>query len=232
MAIRDPKTIRRKLGELGVVEVKRRIEAGAYVEHEVPIVKAWLAEQQTLTTAPNAEKPKTLVDRHMEWLKNQPVIAVIVIATLILGGAAQFTDSVSKITSVIPGFSRPAVSLPPIPGDSGWVLLGDLDSKGAKYLRGPFYDVEKSNYPDKALTPRKGELVRLTAVRNVIIAGYKGTGLEGQFTAPWTLNVLSDADYTGVKLPKGAIVEVRDVSLGSYLDQPIVVWVRVAAPPN
>jgi hypothetical protein len=232
MTIRDREAIHRKLDTLGTAEVKRRLETGAYAQREVPIVKAWLAEQQAVTNAPNAAKSTTLVDRYMERLKNQPAIAVVVITAMILAWAAQFTDSLSKITNIFSGVFHPAVPLAPIPGDSGWVLLGDLDPKGAKYVRGPFYEVEKSNYPDHALTPRKGELVRLTAERNVIIANYKIAGLAGQFTAPWTLNSLSEADYTGVKIPKGGIVEVRDVSLGSYPDQPIVVWVRVAAPPN
>ena len=229
MAMPDRESIRRKLNSLGAAEVKRRLEVGAYAANKVPIVKAWLEEQQqSPPIAAVSEKPKTLVDRYIERLKNHPVIAVIVVATVILAGAAQLTDSITKIASVF----HPSVPLPAIPGDSGWLLLGEVDASGERYVRGPFYAVEKSSYADKALTPRKGELVRLSTERNAVIAGYKTTGLANQFVAPWTLNVLSDADYTGAKLPKGAVVEVRDVGLGSYPNQPIVVWVRVAASPK
>ena len=233
MAIPDRESIRRKLNSLGAAEVKRRLEVGAYAANKMPIVEAWLEEQQhSPPIAAASEKSKTLVDRYIERLKNHPVIAVIVVATVILAGAAQLTDSITKIASIFPSVFHPSVPLPAIPGDSGWLLLGDVDPSGERYVRGPFYAVEKSNYPDKSLTPRKGELVRLSSSRNVVIAGYKTTGLANQFVAPWTLNVLSDADYTGVKLPKGAVVEVRDVGLGSYPNQPIVVWVRVAASPK
>jgi len=231
MAIPDRESIRRKLDSLGVAEVKRRLEVGAYAANKVPVVMAWLEEQlPAIEAAP--EKSKTLADQYIERLKNHPVIAVIVVASAILVGVAQLTDSVAKIASSFPSIFRPAVALPVIPGDSGWLLLGDLDLNGERYIRGPFYSLEKSGYPDKSLTPRKGELVRLLSERNVVIAGYKTTGLANQFVAPWTLNVLSDVDYTGVKLQKEAVVEVRDVSLGSYPNQPIVVWVRIAAPPK
>ncbi len=233
MAIPDRESIRRRLDSLGIVEVKRRLEVGAYAANKIPVVMAWLEEQQQLPPIEAApEKSKTLADQYIERLKNHPVIAVIVVITVTLVGAAQLTDSIAKIASNFPSVFRPSVPLPVIPGDSGWVLLGDLDSNGERYIRGPLYSVEKSSYPDKSLTPRKGELVRLLSERNVVIAGYKTTGLANLFVAPWTLNVLSDADYTGVKLPKEAVVEVRDVALGSYPNQPIVVWVRVAIPPK
>lgn len=233
MTIPDRESIRRKLDSLGVAEVKRRLEVGSYASNKVPIVEAWLAEQQqSLHDAAASPKAKTLVDWHLDRLKNHPLVAIVVVVAIILAGIAQITDSVAKIAGVVSNVFHPSVPLPAIPGDSGWLLLGDLDPSGERYVRGPFFAVENSNYPDKALTPRKGELVRLLTERNVVIAGYRTSGLANQLVAPWTLNVLSDADYTGVKLPKGAVIEVRDVGLGSYPGQPIVVWVRVAAPPK
>lgn len=232
MAIPDQESIRKKLDTLGVAEVKKRLEVGAYASNKLPIVEAWLAEQQSLTNAAASEKSNMLVDRYLDRLKNYPLVAIIIVVTFILGGVAQFTDSITKIAGVVPNVFHSSVPLPAIPGDSGWLLLGDLDPSGDRYVRGPYFVVNNSNYPDKALTPRKGELIRLLAERNVVIAGYKTSGLANQFTAPWTLNVLSDADYTGVKLPKGSVIEVRDVALGSYPGQPIVVWVRVSAPPK
>lgn len=232
MSIPDQDAIRKKLTSLGAKEVKKRLEIGAYAANKVPIVEAWLADQAKLEESGRGENPKTLVDRYLERLKNHRAIAILVVTATIVGGVAQFTDAVSKLAVALPGVFRTAVTLPSIPGDSGWLLLGDLDPAGTRYIRGPFYEIVKSSYPGRSLTPQKGELLRLLAERNVIIAGYKGTGFARQLVPPWQLNVLSDADYTGVKLPKGAIVEVRDVGLGSFPGQPIVVWVRVAPPPK
>lgn len=232
MALMDPQALRKKLESLGVPEVKRRLEAGAYGSDKVAIVQAWLAEKASAEDGGQAQKPKTRVDYYLDHLKNHSVIALLVVTATVVGGVAQFTDALARLYAHLPGRSQVAVASLAIPGDTGWILLGDLDPDGQRYVRGPFFEIEKSTYPDKSLTPRKGELLRLLAERNVIIAGYKTSGLSQQFKAPWELNVLADEDYTGVKVPKGAILEVRDVSLGSFPSQPVVVWVRVAAPPK
>lgn len=178
------------------------------------------------------DKPPTRFDSYTAKLKNHPVVAVLLVFVAIVGGIAQFTDAVSKVTTPILNLLHPAKELPALPGGSGWILLGDLDQKGEHYIRGPFYKVEKSSYPDQSLIPRKGEQVLLTAERNVVIAGFKTTGLKQLHVPPWTVNVLTDADYTGIKLSKDSVVEVRDVSLGSFPDQPLVVWIRIAPSPR
>lgn len=232
MAIPDREAIRAKLDSLGTAEVRKRLESGAYANNKVPIVQAWLAERSASAPAAPADKPPTLFDRYSTKLKNHPVVATILVVAAIVGGVAQFTDAVSKVWTAIPNLRHAAKELPSLPGDSGWLLLGDLDQKGERYIRGPLYKVEKSSYPDKSLTPRKGEQVRLTAERNVVIAGFKSTGLQRLFDPPWSLNVLTDADYTGIKLPKDSVVEIRDVSIASFPEQPLVVWVRIAPPPK
>lgn len=177
-------------------------------------------------------KVQTLADRYLIRIQNHRIVAVLLVAGTVIGGVAKFTDSVSKVAESIPKLLHLGITSPPIPGDSGWLLLGDLDPSGSNYVRGPFFDIYRSSYSDKSLIPRIGEQLRLTAERNVIIAGYKKSGLAAQNVPPWTLNVLTDSDYTGVKLPKGSVVEVRSVSLGSFPFQTAVVWVRVAAPPK
>ena len=100
MAIPDRESIRRRLDSLGIVEVKRRLEVGAYAANKIPVVMAWLEEQQQLPPIEAApEKSKTLADQYIERLKNHPVIAVIVVITVTLVGAAQLTDSIAKIAS-------------------------------------------------------------------------------------------------------------------------------------
>jgi hypothetical protein len=62
--------------------------------------------------------------------------------------------------------------------------------------------------------PQVGDTIRLSVERNIVISGYTKIGVSKLFQPPWQLNTLSADDYTGVKLPKDAVVEVRDVSLG------------------
>jgi hypothetical protein len=189
--------------------------------------------QQPDAAAPVAAQgePKSLVDRYLQSLKNHRVIALLVVTATVVGGISQFTDALSRLSEFFPD-SRPAVALPAIPGDSGWLLLGTLDPNGTRYIHDQLYQVQRSTYPEKSLVPRKGELVRLLVERNVVIAGYKSSFLSHQFTPPWKLTVLSNNDYTGVIMPKGAVVEVRDVSLAAFPGQEQVVWVRVGYPPK
>lgn len=125
-----------------------------------------------------------------------------------------------------------AVTVPELPGGSGWILVGDLNPAGAFYVRGPFYTLKSSSYPEPSLVPRKGERLQLSAAREVVIADFKTSGLTLRDKPPWRENRLDDADYTGIKLPAGTVVEVRDVSMGQFKGQPRVVWVRVAEPPG
>lgn len=232
MTIPDRNAFRKKLESLGAAEVKKRVEVGAYAQNKLVVVKHWLADQVAQPAATSGYKAPTLVDKYVTKLKNHPVIAVVVVVGMAIGGVAQFTDALSKVVVIPPWSAHPAKDRPVIPGDSGWLLVGDLDPSAVSYVRGPFYKTEKSSYPTTSVVPRKGELLRLLAERNVIIAGYKTNGLARQFMPPWQLNILSDVDYTGVKLPKDSVGEVRDVSLGSFPSQPVVVWVRVAPPPK
>ncbi|HEX2958972.1 MAG TPA: hypothetical protein VHO70_19210, partial [Chitinispirillaceae bacterium] len=122
--------------------------------------------------------------------------------------------------------------LPELPGGSGWLLIGDFDESQKKYIRGPFYKIVKSNYIDKTPFPRKGEIIRITTDRNVIIAGYKKEGTTRIFQPPWQENILQEEDYTGLKVKSGSLVEVRDISMGHFHGMPFVVWVRIAEPTN
>jgi len=112
------------------------------------------------------------------------------------------------------------------------VLLGDYDIEKGIFIKGPFYKVVKSKYPNKDILPRKGERIRLTVERNVVIINYTTKGTSDVFQPPWTKNILDEGDYTGVKILKGTIVEIRDVSMGSFPGMPAVLWVRVSYVPH
>lgn len=232
MATSKRDEFRNELQSLGPLEVRKRFESGVYAKNEAAIVESWLAEQNEIASITASEKVTTLTDRYMAQLKNYRPVAILLIIVAIVGGVAQLTGSISQITSATKDLLFQSKQLPILPGDSGWILLGDLDPKGERFIRGPFFEVERSEYPEKSLTPRKGEQLRLLTERNVVIAGYKLTGIEKILTPPWMLNVLSDRDYTGIKLSKDNIVEVRDVGIAGFPGEPLVLWVRIGSPPK
>jgi hypothetical protein len=123
-------------------------------------------------------------------------------------------------------------SLPILPGGSGWLLVGDFDEIEDKYTRGPFFEIISSNYNIKSAFPRKGDIIRITADRNLVISDYKVSGINKLYQPPWQENYLKDDDFTGIKILPGSQVEVRDVSMGHFPYMPFVVWVRIGYPPK
>ncbi|MBU1053998.1 MAG: hypothetical protein KKC46_09235 [Proteobacteria bacterium] len=177
------------------------------------------------------QQDETLVDKFIKKLKNHPITSVLLILGIIIIAIGNFADSIDKIMKRLPAKGS-YIKPENLPGETGWILVGDIDLKNNKYIRGPLFEIVKSNYTKKDIIPRKGELIQLTSDRNLIIADYKINGLSKIYQPPWQENFLEDDDYTGFKLNKGSIAEVRDVSLGAFPNQPAVVWVRIGIPPN
>lgn len=124
------------------------------------------------------------------------------------------------------------ITLPILPGGSGWLLVGDFDEKESKYIRGPFFKTISSNYSVKSILPRKGDIIQITSERNLVISDYKDSGANKLFQPPWQENYLEGDDFTGIKILPGSQVEVRDVSMGHFENMPFLVWVRIGYPPK
>jgi hypothetical protein len=177
----------------------------------------------------NAGKDNDLLD---SW-KRKKLVAYVIALAAVVAGLASFTDSLSKIqTNVGAWFSRrQEVKSIKLPFDTGWILAGYYDPSTNKFSQGgPWVEVARTNYSDKQTLPRIGDWVRITGERNVIIPDYATTGLAHQKEVP--LADLTSGDYTGIKLPSGTMMEVRDVGGGSYPGRAEAVWLRVGAIPQ
>jgi hypothetical protein len=76
-----------------------------------------------------------------------------------------------------------------------------------------------------------GDTVITLADRPVIMVDFGHVGDCNLYASPITIpgGSLRPEDHTGVVLPKGAKVKVRDVSIGHFPENPIyVVWLRIA----
>jgi hypothetical protein len=156
---------------------------------------------------------EALVDKTIAKWKNKRWIAVAALFFAGVAAIAGFSDSLTKLyqfyTAVIDDKATAVV----LPNDSGWIFGGYYDEGVGKFIQGPYFKIVHSNYNDKQVLPRLGDRLRITK----------------QFQPPWQQNVLAPGDYTGWKLPRGATVEVRDVSSGSFPGRPDAVWIRVGA---
>ena len=143
------------------------------------------------------------------------------------------TLSFSLAVMGIAAWAYVAVHPPPtiaLPGGSAWVLLGDYDLSG-RILTMKKFELVRSNYPDRSLVPRKDEIVQLTDKRRAIITDFRTSGVTKLFEPPWKPpHVFSDdTDDTGIVLPSGTRLEVRDVTVARDPQlSTAVIWARVA----
>ena len=173
----------------------------------------------------------SLADRLLYRLKNRRGVAYLIVAATIVGGIAATAESISKVYSTITAVVRDGAIPVLLPTDTGWIFAGYFDAGLATFTQGPYYSVVRTPYPSIDPLPRQGEWLKLTSKRRVVIADFETKGLSRRFDPPWQQDVLQNSDYTGLTLAAGAVVEVRDVSLGAFPDRPAAVWVRVGSPP-
>ncbi len=182
-----------------------------------------------LNTTPIPEK--LLFNKIINNLKNHRIISIILICGITIIALANFTDAIGKLIQLLPK-NGSYIQANSLPGNTGWILVGNIDKKNNIYIRGPLYEIVKSNYPKHSIIPRKGELIKVSSDRNIIIADYKTDGLSKRLQPPWQENILDDDDYTDFTISKGSIAEVKEVSIGGLKNESAVVWVRIGVPPN
>jgi hypothetical protein len=178
----------------------------------------------------NASKPKSDLSEEIigHW-KNKKSVAYFLVLSAAVAGLVGFGESVSKLAGFATALIRDGATPVVIPNDTGWIFAGYFDDSSGRFIQGPYFVVRHSNYADKQLIPRVGEQITITSERNIVIADFATKGLTRQYEPPWHQNKLEAGDYTGWKLPRGSVVEVRDVSAGSFHDKPSAIWVRVGA---
>ncbi len=180
----------------------------------------------------NADKP-TLVQQITQRVQNNRLLAGLIVLGIAVIALANFTRAFQQLASVVPWTHQTTSSPTPTPVDwkidSGWVLIGDYHASRRLFVRKCF-ELTHSNYPDAADIPRQGDLLRLTTERSLVVLDYATDNMKRLREPPWHGGRLKQVDYTPYKLPKGAIVEVREVSMPEYPNDAAVVWARVAKP--
>lgn len=172
---------------------------------------------------------KSLSERIINGFKSKRLVAYSIVIATAIGGVATFMDSVQKIVAMIAATELDGAVPIVLPKNTGWLFVGYYNNHQGFYTKGPYYEVIRSPYPQKDNIPRINELIKLTASRRIIISDFATKGLTKQFEAPWKENMIDDSDDTGLKLSKGAVIEVRDVSLGAFPERDAAVWVRVGS---
>ena len=78
-----------------------------------------------------------------------------------------------------------------------------------------------------------GDTIGLKVARDVHIVDFKKTGTTQKLVAPITKGIIDEYDKTGITLPAGTELVVRDVSEGRWPDNPnAALWLRVVYVPK
>lgn len=102
MPIPDPDKIWPKLEKDGVDEVKKKIAMGVYANYKIPIIEEWLRRKEHQSTEPDTSEKateQTRVDNYLTRLKNNRILAILIVIAIIIIAVANFTDSVKNLFS-------------------------------------------------------------------------------------------------------------------------------------
>ncbi|VVO09705.1 hypothetical protein PS712_03356 [Pseudomonas fluorescens] len=130
------------------------------------------------------------------------------------------TDSVEKI-------------LTPLPGDTGWIFAGYFNVAKGAFVEGPYVSIDDTGQRGLRRFVEIGDSIGLKVSRHVYIVDFKKKGTSLKLVSPITKGVVDEYDDTGITLPVGTKLVVRDLSEGKFPDNPnAALWLRVIHAPK
>lgn len=172
-------------------------------------------------------KEGSLSDRWLENFKNNKLVAFAIVASIVLAGIITFVDNVRQMASLFLSVAREETVPVFLPNDTGWIFCGYYVEEQHGYIEDPACKVINTKYKEHSDLPRLGDRIRVVKTRKLVIKDFAVSGLTKQFDPPWTKSVLDSTDYTGINLPPGVVLAVRDISAGHFADRPLAIWVRI-----
>ncbi len=117
--------------------------------------------------------------------------------------------------------------------DTGWVFAGYFHIERQTFIEGPYVSVQNTTTRGMRRFVEIGDTIELKVARKLIIVGFRTTGTTQKMISPINVSTISSDDETGVVLPKGTRLTVRDVSEGRWPDNPnAALWLRVIHEPK
>ena len=124
-------------------------------------------------------------------------------------------------------------ALPALPGDTGWIFAGYFDIERETFIEGPWVSVVDTSRRGQRRFVEIGDTIKLKVSRPVIMARFQEHGTKYKLISPVNVGVVEDTDKTGIVLPAGTELLVRDVSEGAWPGNPnAALWLRVIYVPR
>ena len=157
-------------------------------------------------------------------------LIIVLTWTVAIIGIASWVYTSTRAPDV-PRSGNSSLYGPTLPFNTGWIFVGYYAANPKVFIEGPTSTVafRPTGAERGELVPAIGDVLRVRKPRRVIIAAYRTAGLKHQLTSPPLVNnILNADDDTGVELPEGEFVIVRDVEISGAPGRASSVWARIA----
>lgn len=123
--------------------------------------------------------------------------------------------------------------LPPLPGDTGWIFAGYFNTANETFVEGPYVSVQSTTTRGMRRFVEIGDTIALKVSRDVHIVDFRRTRVSQKLVPPISKGIIDEYDKTGITLPPGTELVVRDISEGRWPDNPnAALWLRVVYVPK
>lgn len=171
---------------------------------------------------------ESLADRWLRAIKNNPIIAAVIVAAGIIGSTASFYSALPaswvKYIAIILHLDldqRPT---------NGWAFVGYLDQNDLNSFATPVKIEMVTASPATRQFPfRIGDVIRALSDMPQVIVDHRDHGTANVLIEPPRLRneIIPASDYTGLKFQKGQEYEIADVKVAAYPMQDAAMWVRL-----
>jgi len=179
------------------------------------------------------EASDTLVDRLLRRLKNNPLIALLIVLGITVSATGAAWNNLPRSWRDWIGdhsATRQPVAAPLYP-ENGWVFAGYVDASDQfrwsseqriKIMR-------PSNGGERPHIIRVGDVVQPLRPIPQVIVDFHTHGTQNQLTPPWQITeiIRKSEDFTGRTYAPDEQLEVMDVSVSQLPGQDYAVWLRV-----
>jgi len=174
---------------------------------------------------PTRKDDTTLVDRWTQHLKNNRVVATIIMVAVVLGAIGSFYKEIpsSWIAEIVALFDRTPHAT------EGWADAGTLDPSDHHRWSRAYVEIdEQSGGSARPYPVRAGDVIKPRIDIPEWIVGYAERGTQDVLIAPKLEDYKTPArNTTGAKYVAGAKYEVAEVCVMPVLGQDDVVWLRL-----
>ena len=179
--------------------------------------------------------PTNRTDDLISKIKNYRVASIIILIGIVVIYFGQVTDSFTKIKELI--FTKTvqevkgSKAVPIFPGETGWIFVGYYNQQ--KFIEGPYVSLENTTRSNFKRFVEIGDIIKLNVSRKLIIFDFGKRGTLLKLMSPIKAGEITADDETGIIIPSGVKLLVRDVSEGHTPNNPnIALWVRVVHLPQ